>query len=417
MIKREIISKIRYWIWKEKIIVLKWPRQVWKTTIIKNLKKELDKEWQKTFYFSIDKELGNPIFENVKYFIKYINDQVEIEAKEKVYFFIDEFQYIKNAWLFMKVLFDEFKKNIQFIVSWSSSLEITKNSEFLTGRKVDFYIWHISFYEYINFKSKNTYKKIDLSDLEELEYFSKVYKEDIEKHFLDYLNYWGYPEVCTSDSIYEKETILHDIVSTYVKKDIIAFLKVENIWAFNNLINLLLSWIWNLVNKSELANTLNINYETLVRYLDILNWTYIFKFIKPYFTNVRKELSKMPKVYVSDIWIHNSISRKKYDSLDIVPWNIIENIVYNFLLYNNNNDDIYFYRTISKSEIDFILKKENELLAIEVKYRNNIWNIPVAMKNFQKQYSLVKHNLLITKRDLRLSQSDLFIPYYLYLLS
>lgn len=313
----------------------------------------------------------------------------------------------------MKVLFDEFKENIQFIVSWSSSLEITKNTEFLTWRKIDFYIWHISFFEYINYKSQNKYKKIDLLNFEELEYIDSIYKEDIKKYLLEYINYWWYPEVCISSNIKEKEIILTEIVSTYIKKDIISFMKIENIWSFNNLIKLLSDWVWNLVNKSELANSLNLNYETLNRYIDILEGTYIFRFIRPYFTNIRKELSKMPKVFVNDIWTLNNILKNKYESLELVPWNIIENIIYNVLSTNEVLDNIYFYRTISKSEIDFVIQKENSLLPIEVKYRNKVQKVPVAIKNFNKQYNNV-NSIIITKSELKKQGEDLYIPYYLF---
>lgn len=415
MINREIIPDIKYWLWKEKILILKWPRQVWKTTIIKLLKKELEENNYKTLYFTVDKELWNPIFENVKYFIKYLNDQFDLNNEEKVYIFIDEFQYIKEAWLFMKILFDEFKNKIQFIVSGSSSLEITKNSEFLTWRKVEFFIWHITFFEFLNYKSENKYKKIDLLDFQELEYIDNIYKEDIKKYFLEYVNYWWYPEVCISKNIKEKEIILREIIQTYIKKDIINFLKIENISAFNNLIKILWDWIWNLVNKSELANKLNINYETLIRYLDILEWTYIYKFIKPYFTNIWKELSKMQKVFINDIWTLNAIFLRKYETLDLIPWNIIENIIYNNLTVNNLLDNIYFYRTISKSEIDFVIQKENELLPIEVKYRNNVSKIPVAIKNFSNLYeNKINYKIIITKNYLKKEDNNLFIPYYLF---
>jgi len=415
MINREIIPDIKYWLWKEKILILKWPRQVWKTTIIKLLKKELEENNYKTLYFTVDKELWNPIFENVKYFIKYLNDQFDLNNEEKVYIFIDEFQYIKEAWLFMKILFDEFKNKIQFIVSGSSSLEITKNSEFLTWRKVEFFIWHITFFEFLNYKSENKYKKIDLLDFQELEYIDNIYKEDIKKYFLEYVNYWWYPEVCISKNIKEKEIVLREIIQTYIKKDIINFLKIENISAFNNLIKILWDWIWNLVNKSELANKLNINYETLIRYLDILEWTYIYKFIKPYFTNIWKELSKMQKVFINDIWTLNAIFLRKYETLDLIPWNIIENIIYNNLTVNNLLDNIYFYRTISKSEIDFVIQKENELLPIEVKYRNNVSKIPVAIKNFSNLYeNKINYKIIITKNYLKKEDNNLFIPYYLF---
>ena len=74
----------------------------------------------------------------------FINDQYNLGNK-KLYILLDEFQHIKNAGLFLKNIFDKEKKRTQLIVSGSSSLEITKNSEFLTGRKIDFFMQTLSF--------------------------------------------------------------------------------------------------------------------------------------------------------------------------------------------------------------------------------------------------------------------------------
>jgi predicted AAA+ superfamily ATPase len=414
MIKRDIIDKILPWIWEEKIIILKWPRQVWKTTIMKYLKDQIENNWFKTYYFNIDEEIFNPIFENSKYFSKYIQDQIDFRDNKKIYIFMDEFQYIKDAWLFLKVLFDKFKANIQFIVSWSSSLEISKNTEFLTWRKVEFSIKHLNFFEYINYKSKNNYKKLNLSDIEELKIFSNIYKADIETHFLDYLNYSGYPEICTKDNISQKKIILKELINTYIKKDIIHFLKIENINAFNNLIKLLCNQVWNQINKLELANTLNINYETVNRYIDILEWTYIFSYIKPYFTNIRKEISKMPKVFINDIWTLNNILNSYFENLDIIPWNIIENFVFNELNSKFSIDDIFYYRTLSKAEIDFIIRKNNILIPLEVKYRNKSWNIPLIINNFDVNYNKeTSKKVLITKNELNIEWNNYKIPFYL----
>jgi len=409
MIKREILDRIKKWLNKDKILIIKWPRQVWKTTIIKTIKDELDKSWYKTLYFSADKELWNPIFNDVKLFIKYIYDQFDLQ--NRAYIFIDEFQYIEQAGLFMKVLFDEFKWKIQFIVSGSSSLEITKNTEFLTWRKIDFFVYPVSFFEFINYKSENTYKKVNIYDFKTLNYIGKIYKQDILQYLLEYLNYGWYPEICTLRTEEEKSTVLKEIVSTYIEKDIAWFLKIGNIPAFNNLIKLLANWVWNLVNKLELTNILNINYETLMKYLDILEWTYVLKFIKPYFKNIRKELSKMPKVFINDIWVANSLLWRKFDNLDFVPWNLIENYVYNIFFLNFDFDQIYFYRTISKAEIDFVISTPNLLVPIEVKYRK-ISKIPVIMQNFSKQYD-VDFKLVVTKDYIEREDKNLFIPFYL----
>ncbi|MDR2415765.1 MAG: hypothetical protein LBD75_04075 [Candidatus Peribacteria bacterium] len=117
------------------------------------------------------------------------------------------------------------KKEVQIIVSGSSSLEITKNSEFLTGRKIDFEVNGISFYEYINYASKLTYKKYPLEKIYEVGFNV----DDIKTHLLNYLNYGSYPEVLTTNDPEKRKIILKEIISTYISKDISGFMKISEI--------------------------------------------------------------------------------------------------------------------------------------------------------------------------------------------
>jgi predicted AAA+ superfamily ATPase len=121
------------------------------------------------------------------------------------------------------------------IVSGSSSLEITKNSEFLTGRKIDFEIEGISFFEYLTFASSLTYQKYSLDEIYEVGFDI----DDIKIHLLQYLQYGSYPEVLTTPEREKKQMILHEIISTYISKDISAFMKISEISSFNNLLKLL----------------------------------------------------------------------------------------------------------------------------------------------------------------------------------
>lgn len=407
MIQRDIIHKINPWIWENKIIILKWPRQVGKTTLLKEIKDNLDRTGNKTLYFSTDLELGNSIFLQSKNFINFIKTQLPEEGK--LFIFLDEFQYIKNAWIFLKGVFDELKEHIQLIVSGSSSLEITKNTEFLTGRKVEFQISGISFLEYINYTSKYTYKKYDLWEI-----FTVWFDvDDIKIHLLDYLNWWSYPEVCTVDDISKKEIILKEIIATYISKDISWFMKIDNITWFNNLIRILANQIGNLVNKSDFSNTLDLDTRKLNYFIEILEWTYIIDLIRPYFTNIRKEISKMPKVYFNNPWVINYFQGKKLESIDTLDGAFVENFVYLLLKDDFNKNDIYYYRTISKSEIDFLIKIWDSFLPIEVKYRNKIWDIPVAIKNFEENYKNVSNKILITKNDVSFEKNNYKIPFYL----
>jgi predicted AAA+ superfamily ATPase len=83
------------------------------------------------FLFADDMS-NTDIFKTPSDLIYYLDIHYDVNAsKEKLYLFIDEFQYIKNAGLFLKNIFDKHRKKIQIIVSGSSRLEITKNTEFL----------------------------------------------------------------------------------------------------------------------------------------------------------------------------------------------------------------------------------------------------------------------------------------------
>ncbi len=405
MIKREIIKEIEKWLSEEKILVLKWPRQVWKTTIMKYLQDKLEEKWERTFYFSVDLELWNDIFSSSKKFINFIKNEIK---DKKIYIFIDEFQYIKNSWLFLKWVFDDLKEKIQLIVSGSSSLEITKNSEFLTWRKINFDITWISFFEYINHFSKFSYKKYSLDEI----YNNSFDISDLKLNLVNYLNYWNYPEVLLTKEKDKKEAIVQEIISTYISKDISWFMRVSEIWVFNNLLKILSFQTWNLVNKSELWNTLNLDYRKLDYFLDILVWTYVVDFVSPYFTNIRKEISKMQKCYFNNLSHINYFSWNYISNLDSLDWSFLENFVYNNLKEIYKSSGIYYYRTISKSEIDFIIKTRNSFIPIEVKYRNKTWNLPVAIKNFEKKYDVTK-KIIITKEELSKNKDIYKIPFYL----
>ena len=412
MIKRGIYKEIEKWIGKEKIIILKWARQVGKTTIMKKIQNDLDKQWKKTFFIYADDLSNQNIFNTPDDLLYFLEFKFNIGSlKEKFYLFIDEFQYINNAWLFLKNIFDKHKENIQIIVSGSSSLEITKNTEFLTGRNIEFYIDRINYKEFIEYK---IWKEIsfNLENINEIRRFYNIFKNDLDRYFLEYLSFGGYPELVDTKTETEKLDILSSIYKNYIEKDIISFLKIENITAFNNLIKILSWQIWNLLNKNELSNTIWLSRVTLDKYLDILKWTFIFDYLPPYFSNIRKELTKMPKVFWNDLGIINYVLWKTLSlKNEIDLWSIVENFVYRELKNKNKLSKLYFYQTVSKSEIDFILEDfEKNLSIIEVKYRKKVQK-PAIFNKFQNNYQdLLKNKIIITKDILKFEDWIYYIP-------
>jgi len=410
-VQRDALSEIREWLGSEKIIILKGSRQVGKTTLLKRIQEEMKQE-NPTIFYTIDLEIGNPLFSDPKLFIKYLENQL-IEGK-RLYVFLDEFQYLDRAGMFLKVVFDKLKENIQLIVSGSSSLEISRCKEFLTGRKIEIQINPFSFREYLRGSSDVKSQLFSLDNFSGLRDFYSIYGDELRLRVMDYMNWGGYPEPSLERGE-RKRTILREIIGTYLQKDIAGFLNIAKLDAYNNLLRLLATQVGNLVNKNELANTLRLNMETVNKYLNVLEGTYVFSFLAPYFTNVRKELSKMAKVYVRDAGLKRVILNDPFhQSLDTLTGAEVENFVFIHAGNMKGIQKINYYRTVSKSEIDFILHQEGKLLPLEVKYKKQVKSIPLAIKNFLANYPDRAHQSITVTRD-QLEQRDnhYLIPFIL----
>ena len=412
MVKRILFDEIKEWLLEDKIIIIKGTRRAGKTTLLSQIRDYLSEYGEKTIYISVDQELTNPIFSEPKYFIRYLKEQYGVDEEKRTYILLDEFQYIKEAGLFLKVVYDIAHKYLTIIATGSSSLEISKNREFLTGRKVEFILNRFSFVEFLWGTSEYKYDySWNLSrDIKDLREFYALYKKDLERRFLDYINWGGYPEVCLQGNFKKKETLLKEIIRTYIQKDIVDFLKVGNVSAFNNLISLLSHQVGNLLNKVEVCNTLGIHFKTLENYLDVLKGTFIFSFLKPFYTNIRKELSKMPKIYAEDMGVIRYSTGRSFTDFKVIEGNVIENFLYNHLSLSFSEENIHFYRTISKSEIDFIIKDKDRLIPMEVKFQKNA-NVPVSVRNFSKNYAdRIDYNIVVTLDKLDFQSNTYFIP-------
>jgi uncharacterized protein len=372
--KREIENKILQNIDNNKVILILWARQVWKTTILKKIKDDIEKQWKETFYFNLEKYLHKDFFnkdpENIL--------ELVWNNKNIKYVFIDEIQLLDNPSNFLKLLYDEHKDHIKLIVTWSSAFYIDKKfKDSLAGRNKIFYMYSLNFREFLIFKKKDKL----LNELCKKETWL-YYKHDIIKLYKEYITYWGYPDVVLANSISEKIEILSDIANTYLKKDIFeANIKYEEKYFF--ILKILASQIWNLLNVNEISNTVNLPSTTVEKYIYVMRKSFHIATIKPFFEkNIRKELTKMTKVYFFDIWLRNYFINN-FEPLDfrIDIWSVLENLVYINLIINTSFDEIKFWRTQNKNEVDFVIEREKK--AYEVK---------TNLKKFdEKKYKLFKN--------------------------
>ena len=343
------------------IVVLIGARQVGKTTLMENI--PINKT--RLFLNGQDPELAE-IFQKFSTLEKYL--QINLNPQIDGYLFIDEFQFIPKISTSLKLLADK-HKNLKILCSGSSSLDIIQHvEESLTGRIRMLNIYSLSFAEYLKFENEKLYflyKKYDQGIKHE------VVDPRIYNAFKEYLIYGGFPRSVQASMPRDKIALINDIYQTYLLKDIRNFIRNEDVVSFNRLLKLLAAQIGNLVNINELSKTSGLNYKKCEEYLHVLEQMYIIKLIPPYFTNKKKVITKMRKVYFLDLGLRNIIYNN-FNTIDFRVDNgmLFENYVFLDILKSNpDTAQIYYYRTKDGSEVDFLVNNMIEKSTFEVKYK------------------------------------------------
>ncbi|MCL0030141.1 ATP-binding protein [Thermodesulfovibrionales bacterium] len=389
LIYRPIVGKIKKQVDKGNVVILIGARQVGKTSILRLLMGEIERSKPKVgiFYFDLEKEELLEIFQSYRTLIDWLKLQGADLGKEN-YLFIDEFHYIPHPTKIFKIIHDDFP-NLKIVATSSSSLEISsKIKETLTGRKRIFRIHPLSFEEFLKFKKspqRDIFLRLRDSRLKLVE---PVLGEFI-KEWEEFLLFGGYPKVALTLGEEEKAGELEEIYNSYVQKDIKAFLKIENVLAFNRLVKILAVQIANLANLSQIGSPLKIARETLERYVFVLENTFIIKTLSPFFTNKTKEITKMGKIFFCDVGLRNfSIKDFKRLELRLDKGALVENIVATELIKSASVfQDLHFWRTQAKTEVDFILASKGNIIPIEVKYQSfKASKIPSGLKAFIENY-------------------------------
>jgi len=344
-----------------KILLLIGPRQVGKTTLLKQLQKEVQDK--KTFFINLEFTDKKKLLDEDPLNIFQLSG---IDSKAEQIIFIDEVQYLNNPSNFLKLLYDEYHENVKLVVSWSSSFYIDeKFKDSLMGRKRMFELFTLDFEEFLDFREEQQLKEILFTHRK----MPLWYIERINELFREYITYWGYPEVVLTPDVEQKIELLGSLSSDYIKKDLYDS-RIEWIDKFFAILRILASQVGELVNMRDIASTLEIDVRTVEKYLHIMRKSYSLALVKPFRTNVRAELIKMPKVFFFDLGLRNAfLNDFKTISERIDKGKCFENLVWREFVLKCWVDAVQYWRDQSKNEVDFILKRKQ---AYEAKFSNNL---------------------------------------------
>lgn len=360
LIKRIALKELKEHLSQREISLVVGPRQAGKTTLLRILHDSLKNGGKNVLFLDLDNESDRMFFATQSNLIK----KIELEiGKAGGFVFIDEIQRREDAGLFLKGIYD-MNLPYKFIVSGSGSLELKeKVHESLVGRKRVFELSTVSFDEFVNFRTGYKYE-------DRLNDFFEVEKEKTGGLFDEYLNFGGYPRVVLEEKLDEKRKIIDEIFGSYLEKDISYLLKVEKSEKFGNLIRILAGGIGQIINYSELSSTIGIAAQTLKNYIWYAEKTFIVEKLAPYFTNVRKEISKSPKIYFYDLGLRNYCLGSFGAVNPVDAGHLFENFIFDVLKYGLRftGAHLAFWRTKDKAEVDFVISMKDELIPIEVKY-------------------------------------------------
>ena len=337
-----------------KIVILYGSRQVGKTTLANKILDELN---FKSLRINAEEMQYQSVLSS--------RDLKKLRALigEHEILFIDEAQYIEEAGLNLKLVHDHIPQ-VKVLVTGSSAFDLaSKISEPLTGRSWKHALYPISYTELTK----------DRTDF------------DLDRELDERLVYGSYPELLSIVGDKEKERYLQELTNAYLFKDVFAFANIKHHSKIWQLLRLLAFQVGSEVSINELATQLGISRDAVNNYINLLEKSFIIFRLSGFSRNLRKEVSKMDKIFFFDLGIRNTMINN-FNPLEMR--NDIGQLWENFLIierlkknsYSQHYCNPYFWRLHSGAELDYIEEYGGKVHGYEFKWAKKKTSAPASWK-------------------------------------
>jgi predicted AAA+ superfamily ATPase len=285
---------------------------------------------------------------------------------------IDEVQKVPELLESLKIYIDTHRNNGDFLITGSANiLDMKQTKDTLAGRIVELTLYPLSLKERAYKAQENIVDRLFSDDFSSLQIETNRVVEDILKG--------GYPDVQNLETPLEKKLWFSSYVSTYIERDARDLGDFRDIDSFYRFVNIIAPRSTALLNKSKIAKEVGIRIETVENYLVILEQTFQIYALRPFYENIGKQFVKSYKLFLNDTGIMSyflgiytiaQFEASRYKGA------LVETFVFNELLkhcgFTLEDTKIYHYLTSDKKEIDFILERNNRIIAVEVKSSSKV---------------------------------------------
>lgn len=346
---RTILPQLEKELETREATVLTGMRQSGKTTLLEHLFDKISSE--NKIYLDLEDPLNRKLFEEENFQAIWANlAPLGIKEAERAYIFLDEIQNLPVIPRVVKYFIDHYKT--KFFLSGSSSYYL-KNlfSESMSGRKMIFELFPLTFSEFLVFKNQKREEWIRMTDKET--HKNKIAGEILKSFWAEYMEFGGLPAVILETDFERKKKLLRDVFTSYFEKDVKTLGGFGEIEKLRNLILLLAQRVGGQLDISTLSRELGVVRETIYNYLSFLEKTYFISLVPRFSRNIRRQAAGNKKLYFGDGGLANVLGRLSTGQL-------LEQGVFQTV---RPNYEVNYYRK-DTVEIDFIL---DGTTALEVK--------------------------------------------------
>ncbi len=391
-------------------VVLMGPRRVGKTVMLfHSIHQLLEDEInpQQIFFIGID----NPIYVHLglEDILTLCKNSLNLKQLKNCYVFFDEIQYLKDWERHLKVLVDSYP-DTKFIVSGSAAAALKWHStESGAGRFTDFRLPPLTFQEYIHLKKMNHlihHGNITYGD-KSIPYCLTHDVKALNKEFVHYLNFGGYPEVVMSEKIQSDmgRYVKNDIVDKVLLRDLPSLYGIKDVQELNRFFTYIAYNTGNEFSYETMAKESGIQKDTLKKYLEYLEAAFLIKVLNKVDVNA-KRLKRVTsfKVYLTNPSLRTALFSPILET-DSEMGNMVETAVLSQWMHREKLDLTYarWKEGRSEGEVDLVLvddKKYKPVWGVEIKWSNRYFEKPGELKSlfqFCKANTLTK--ALVTSID------------------
>jgi len=343
---------------RREILVLLGSRQTGKTTLVKRLFPDAQ-------YLLVDNEPVRRMLES--YDVNVYRSALKSGTTKLI---IDEIHLVSNPGRAAKIIYDQLP--IQLILTGSSSFHIkNRTAESLTGRKIDYYLFPLTFSEYLVQTGVEETLNFDLFQRIVQDSWSESYRLFDKGSMLSRVLLYGlYPKLVNNPMDVD---YLKNFAESLVFKDILELELIENKRLAADLLKMLAYRVGSLISYAELATSLGADQRTIKRYIELFEQSFLIFRLYPFTGNRRDEIVKSPKIYYYDTGVRNAVIGD-FSELGIRPDRgaLFENFIIAECVkanaYTGSGYTLRYWRSKQKSEVDLVLTKGNRVIGVEIKY-------------------------------------------------